>query len=118
MTVIVAVDATLGLIRLKAESSLLDGAPNDFRSPDYVALAGSFRINAVKVESAEALANSVTESLAGRRSTLIECPIEFRLLPQDDLTGRYRPGDSRWTRRRWHRCVVVSSRCCDQRRSD
>ncbi len=77
VTVIVAVDSTLGLIRLKAENSLLDGAPNDFRSPDYVALAGSFGINAARVESAEALANSVTESLAGRRSTLIECPIEF-----------------------------------------
>ncbi len=75
--VIVAIDSSLGLIRLKAEDSALDGSPNDFGTPDYVALARSFGIDGVRVESADELAKTVTESLNRRRSTLIECPIEF-----------------------------------------
>ena len=75
--VIVAVDSSLGLIRLKAEDSSLDGSHNDFGTPDYAALARSFGIDGVRIESLDALEQTVTEYLHGRGSVLIECPVNF-----------------------------------------
>lgn len=75
--VIVAVDSSLGLIRLKAEDSSLDGSHNDFGTPDYAALARSLGIDGVRVKSAQALERSVTEHLHHGRSALIECPVNF-----------------------------------------
>ncbi len=74
---IVAVDSTLGLIRLKAEDSDLDGSPNDFGAPDYVTLAASMGVKGLRAESADDLADKVRSSLAGDGSTLIEVPIDF-----------------------------------------
>ncbi len=75
--VIVAVDSSLGLIRLKAEDSSLDASHNDFGAPDYAALARSFGIDGLRVESVDALERTVTEYLHRRGSALIECPINF-----------------------------------------
>ena len=48
---LVLVDASLALIRLKAEQLEHDPVPNDFAPPDFVALARSFGLQAERVDS-------------------------------------------------------------------
>ena len=74
---IVAVDSSLGLIRLKAEDASLCATPNDFGHPDYVRIAQSFALEGIRVESIVELAATTTSALSNTRSTLIELPIDF-----------------------------------------
>ena len=78
VVVLVAVDTTLALIRLKAEGDGLGAGSNDFGAPDFVAIATGIGINAVRAVSETDLAAKVTECLALPGPSLIEFPLDYR----------------------------------------
>jgi acetolactate synthase-1/2/3 large subunit len=78
VVVLVAVDTTLALIRLKAEGDDLGAGSNDFGSPDFVAIATGVGMNAVRAVSETDLSAKVTECLAFPGPSLIEFPLDYR----------------------------------------
>ncbi|MDP6348899.1 MAG: thiamine pyrophosphate-binding protein [Chloroflexota bacterium] len=78
VVVLVAVDTTLSLIRLKSEGDNLRGSPNDFGTPDFVAIATGVGMNAVRAVSESDLAAKVEECLALDGPSLIEFPLDYR----------------------------------------
>lgn len=74
---LVLVDASLALIRLKAEQLEHDPAPNDFAPPDFVALARSFGLQAERVDSPAVAATVVSEGLSASEPLVIEAPIDY-----------------------------------------
>jgi len=78
VVVLVAVDTTLSLIRLKAEGDELGAGSNDFGAPDFVTIATGVGMNAVRAVSETDLAAKVTECLAFPGPSLIEFPLDYR----------------------------------------
>ena len=76
--VLVAVDATLALIRLKAEVDHLAGEPNDFGTPDFVSIASSMGLTATRASTSTELSSSVEEYLELPGPSLIEFPLAYR----------------------------------------
>lgn len=76
--VLVALDATLALIRLKAEGDNLDGEPNDFGTPDFVSIASSMGLPATRASTSTELASCVAEHLELPGPSLIEFPLAYR----------------------------------------
>ena len=74
---LVLVDASLALIRLKAEQLEHDPVPNDFTPPDFVALARSFGLRAERVDSSAVAATLVSDGLAASEPLVIEAPIDY-----------------------------------------
>ncbi len=74
---LVLVDASLALIRLKAEQIEHDPMPNDFAPPDFVALARSFGLQAERVDSPAIAATVVREGLSASEPLVIEAPIDY-----------------------------------------
>ena len=74
---LVLVDASLALIRLKAEQLEHDPMPNDFAPPDFTALTHSFGLRAERADSAEAAAELVREGLTDTQPLVIEAPIDY-----------------------------------------
>ena len=74
---LVLVDASLALIRLKAEQLEHDPRPNDFAPPDFTALARSFGLRAERADTAKAAAVLVREGLAAKQPLVIETPIDY-----------------------------------------
>ena len=74
---LVLVDASLALIRLKAEQLEHDPMPNDFAPPDFVALARSFGLAAERVYSPDGAATLVRDGLAAAEPLVIEAPIDY-----------------------------------------
>ncbi|MCY3749285.1 MAG: thiamine pyrophosphate-binding protein [Chloroflexi bacterium] len=74
---LVLVDASLALIRLKAEQLEHDPMPNDFAPPDFVALARSFGLAAERVDSPAAAATVVRDGLTAAEPLVIEAPIDY-----------------------------------------
>ena len=74
---LVLVDASLALIRLKAEQLEHDPAPNDFAPPDFVALARSFGLRAERVDSPAGAATVVGDGLKASEPLVIEAPIDY-----------------------------------------
>ena len=77
VTVLVAVDSSLALIRLKAEVDGLIEQPNDFRPVDYVALARSMGLRGRRAEDLDQLQVAVADGIAGNRPNLIEFPVDY-----------------------------------------
>jgi acetolactate synthase-1/2/3 large subunit len=77
VTVVVAVDSSLSLIRLKAEIDDLTEAPNDFSRADYVALAGALGVSGRRAGSLDELEVAVAAAAASGRPALIETPIDY-----------------------------------------
>lgn len=71
------VDASLALIRLKAEQLEHDPMPNDFAPPDFVALARSFGLKAARVDSPAVAATVVRDGLTAAEPLVIEAPIDY-----------------------------------------
>lgn len=71
------VDASLALIRLKAEQLEHDPMPNDFAPPDFVALARSFGLRAARVDSPAVAATVVGDGLTAAEPLVIEAPIDY-----------------------------------------
>lgn len=78
VVVLVAVDTTLALIRLKAEGDDLGAGSNDFGSPDFIAIAAGVGMNAVRAVSETDLSAKVTECLAFPGPSLIEFFLDYR----------------------------------------
>lgn len=74
---LVLVDASLALIRLKAEQLEHDPMPNDFIPPDFVALARSFGLQAERVDSPAVAATVVSDGLSASEPLVIEAPIDY-----------------------------------------
>ncbi|MCY3957590.1 MAG: thiamine pyrophosphate-binding protein [Chloroflexi bacterium] len=74
---LVLVDASLALIRLKAEQLEHDPVPNDFRPPDFVALARSFGLAAQRVDSPAVAATVVGKGLGASEPLVVEVPIDY-----------------------------------------
>ena len=74
---LVLVDASLALIRLKAEQLEHDPVPNDFTPPDFVALARSFGLRAERVDSPAVAATVVSDGLSASEPLVIEAPIDY-----------------------------------------
>lgn len=74
---LVLVDASLALIRLKAEQLEHDPMLNDFAPPDFTALARSFGLRAERADSATAAADLAGEGLAAAEPLVIEAPIDY-----------------------------------------
>jgi len=74
---LVLVDASLALIRLKAEQLEHDPMPNDFAPPDFVALARSFGLAAERVDSPAVAATVVRDGLTAAEPLVIEAPIDY-----------------------------------------
>ncbi len=74
---LVLVDASLALIRLKAEQLEHDPLPNDFAPPDFVALARSFGLRAERVDSPAVAATVVSDGLSASEPLVIEAPIDY-----------------------------------------
>ncbi len=74
---LVLVDASLALIRLKAEELEHDPLPNDFAPPDFVALAQSFGLRAESVDSPEGAATVVRDGLTASEPLVVEAPIDY-----------------------------------------
>ena len=79
VTVLVAVDSSMALIRLKAEVDGLIEQPNDFRSVDYVALARSMGLGGRRAEDLDQLQAAVMDGIAGNRPNLIEFPVDYSI---------------------------------------
>ena len=77
MVYLVLVDASLALIRLKAEQLEHDPTPNDFAPPDFTALARSFGLRAERADSAAAAAELAREGLTATEPLVIEAPIDY-----------------------------------------
>ncbi len=77
MVYLVLVDASLALIRLKAEQLEHDPTPNDFAPPDFTALARSFGLRAERADSATAVADLACEGLTATTPLVIEAPIDY-----------------------------------------
>ena len=77
MVYLVLVDASLALIRLKAEQLEHDPTPNDFAPPDFTALARSFGLRAERADSATAVADLACEGLTATAPLVIEAPIDY-----------------------------------------
>ena len=77
VTVVVAVDSSLALIRLKAEIDELTEVPNDFSRADYVALAESLGVSGSRARDLGELENAVASAVASGRPALIEVPIDY-----------------------------------------
>ena len=71
------VDASLALIRLKAEQLEHDPIPNDFMPPDFTALARSFGLRAERADSSTLAAKVAREGLASSEPLVIEAPIDY-----------------------------------------
>ncbi len=82
VTVVVAVDSSLALIRLKSEIDDLIEQPNDFNRADYVGLARSLGMSAGRVEDLDQLTTAVADSITSRQPHLIEVPIDYALYRQ------------------------------------
>ena len=74
---LVLVDASLALIRLKAEQLEHDPVPNDFTPPDFVALARSFGLQAERVDSPAIAATVVRDGLSASEPLVVEAPIDY-----------------------------------------
>lgn len=74
---LVLVDASLALIRLKAEQLEHDPMPNDFAPPDFVALARSFGLAAERVDSPDGAATVVRDGLTAAEPLVVEAPIDY-----------------------------------------
>ena len=74
---LVLVDASLALIRLKAEELEHDPEPNDFMPPDFPALARSFGLRAERADSAAAAAELVREGLMAVEPLVVEAPVDY-----------------------------------------
>jgi len=74
---LVLVDASLALIRLKAEQLEHDPMPNDFAPPDFVALARSFGLAAERIDSPAIAATVVRDGLTAAEPLVIEAPIDY-----------------------------------------
>ena len=74
---LVLVDASLALIRLKAEQLEHDPVPNDFAPPDFTAMARSFGLRAKRANSAVAAAELARDGLTGSEPLVIEAPIDY-----------------------------------------
>lgn len=77
VTVVVAVDSSLALIRLKAEIDELTEVPNDFSRADYVALAQAFGVSGRRAGDLDELEGAVAAAVASGRPALIEVPIDY-----------------------------------------
>ena len=77
MVYLVLVDASLALIRLKAEQLEHDPTPNDFAPPDFTALARSFGLRAERADSATAVPDLACEGLTATAPLVIEAPIDY-----------------------------------------
>jgi acetolactate synthase-1/2/3 large subunit len=75
--VLVAVDATLALIRLKAEGDNLAGEPNDFGTPDFVSIASSMGLTATRASTSAELVSCIAEHLELPGPSLIEFPLAY-----------------------------------------
>ncbi len=74
---LVLVDASLALIRLKAEELEHDPTPNDFAPPDFAALARSFGLHGALASTGAQAAELVCAGLAADHPTVIELPIDY-----------------------------------------
>lgn len=74
---LVLVDASLALIRLKAEQLEHDPKPNDFAPPDFVALAQSFGLAAERVDSPDGAATVIRDGLTAAEPLVVEAPIDY-----------------------------------------
>ena len=77
VTVVVAVDSSLALIRLKAELDDLTEVPNDFGRADYVALGEALGVSGRRVLDLGELEDAVAAAVATNRPALIEVPIDY-----------------------------------------
>ncbi len=77
VTVVVAVDSSMALIRLKSELDGLTEAPNDFSRADYVALAEALGVSGRRASDLDELESAVAAAVAGGRPALIEVPIDY-----------------------------------------
>ena len=77
MVYLVLVDASLALIRLKAEQLEQNPMPNDFAPPDFTALARSFGLRAKRADSASAAAELARDGLTATEPLVIEAPIDY-----------------------------------------
>ena len=77
VTVVVAVDSSLALIRLKAEIDDLTEVPNDFSRADYVALAESLGVSGRRAGDLGELEDAVAAAVASGRPALVEVPIDY-----------------------------------------
>ena len=74
---LILVDASLALIRLKAEELEHNPAPNDFAPPDFTAVARGFGLRAERADSAAMAAELVYEGLTATRPLVVEAPINY-----------------------------------------
>ena len=77
VTVVVAVDSSLALIRLKAELDDLTEVPNDFSRADYVALGEALGVRGRRAETLAELEDAVATAVASGGPALIETPVDY-----------------------------------------
>ncbi|MDE2701638.1 MAG: thiamine pyrophosphate-binding protein [Chloroflexota bacterium] len=77
VTVVVAVDSSLALIRLKAEIDDLTEVPNDFSRADYVALAEALGVSGRRARNLDELEDAVATAVSSGRPALIEVPVDY-----------------------------------------
>lgn len=74
--IIVFVDATLALIRMKSEERGYEGRENDFGITDYVKLAAAFDLPAIHIQNEDECAAKLQEALALKRPVLVAVEID------------------------------------------
>jgi acetolactate synthase-1/2/3 large subunit len=74
---VVLADASLSLIRAKAEDQGLTSTLNDFGAPDYAALARSFGLPSERAESAEQAVELIVAGLAREGPSVVEVPTAY-----------------------------------------
>ena len=74
--IVVFVDATLALIRMKSEERGYEGRENDFGATDYRKLAAAFGLPAITIDREEDCAAKLQEALAMNRPVLVAAEID------------------------------------------
>ena len=74
--IVVFVDSTLALIRMKSEERGYEGRENDFGETDYLALAAAFGLPAFHIEKEEDCAAALREALALNQPALVAVEID------------------------------------------
>ena len=77
LVLVVLNDASMSLIRAKAEDLDVEATPNDFGSPDYVALARSFGLRAERARSSKRAIELITEGLRRDAPVVVEVPVDY-----------------------------------------
>jgi len=76
LIIIVMVDSTLALIRLKSEQSGYAGKENDFTSPDYLTLAQAFGLKGVHIRHAGECEDKLRQALQSSSPTLVAVEVD------------------------------------------